>query len=147
MVDWIAHPDKERGYTLYLPEPAPSGATVTILRNERDGMRQIHGMTEDMCEVYFEVVTFPHPQPHGKLIASQQKFLEQHAQRGDVGATQTCELFGYSASMFEFDGFLQGMDKVRRFHFVDANERTYRIVSDPRSATNADIIARMELHA
>jgi hypothetical protein len=47
---------------------------------------------------------------------------------------------------FDVRGTLQGRWKERRFLFIDGPTCTYRIVHDPRSASNERVLASMQIH-
>jgi hypothetical protein len=51
----------------------------------------------------------------------------------------------FRATEFSFEGTLGGQWKSRRFIFLDSALRTYRIIYDPRSTLNEQILASLVL--
>jgi hypothetical protein len=132
--------DREHGYCVAIPSTGPSGRAVSIQTGVRRGAHVRHAETEDQHEIYFEVTAYPTQIDHRELAAEQQAFLRDHSSDGDVTAPRAGHVGRLDGTMFEFAGTLQGRFKRRRFLFVDAGARTYRVVFDPTSAPNTVVL-------
>ena len=140
------HPiDTHHGYDLHLPRQAPSGALVELINITTKGNQRVHGFTADEREIYFEVRSYAGHLDHAQAIAEQQQFLREHSPEGDIGPTEATQVLGIPAQEFRFDGLLHGRHKVRRFIFFDTPARTFRLVYDPRSPVNEEILASLKV--
>jgi hypothetical protein len=137
--------DAEAGFAIEIPEAAASGAPVEVERDERDGTRRLHAQTPDGSEVYVEVLAGAAVVDHGVAIAEQGAFLRERATVERLTDSAPAVLGGRPASTFDFVGELGGRHRSRRFAFVDAGGRTYRIVHDPTSPANELIIRTLRL--
>lgn len=131
-------------WSVPLPETTPNGQPVTITRDARADSTLMHAESPDQSELYFEVVCYTAERDHGAAVTDQQTFLAQHAKDHRIGAAASTSLNGRRATTFDFEGQLQGRWKVRRFLFVDAGGVTHRIVFDPTSTLNHDVLAALE---
>jgi hypothetical protein len=132
-------------YSIRIPEVAPSGQPVEILKFEREGIRRVHARSPDESEVYFEVTSYPMRVDHDEAAAEQRSFLAMRCADATMTSTSKTLLRSAPATEFRFEGTLQGRYKVRRFAFVDSRTRTYRIVYDPRSDVNERILESLEI--
>jgi hypothetical protein len=141
------HPRIEQvayGYAVEIPDGAASGAPVRIRSGERDGVHVLHAESPDRSEIYFELTVYPDLRSHEVLADSQCRYLRQHANDASTTAPETIRIGNRAALAFEFRGTLDGQWKVRRFLFMD-DVRTYRVVYDPRSSRNEEILTSLEL--
>jgi hypothetical protein len=135
------HVEIRHGYALVLPRTAPSGVQVTIVVEDiRGGAHRLHAATPDGHELYVEVVTHHGLVDHGKASDDQRRFLRERAPGGAIDEIEIATIAGRPATRFDFRGTLGGHARVRRFAFVDANGRTYRLVHDPTSAASVEAI-------
>jgi hypothetical protein len=130
-----------------LPETTPNGQSVAIMRDERTDSMLMHAESPDQSELYFEVLCYRDLREHGAAITAQQAFLGEHAKDLRIGATTSSTVNGLAATTFDFEGWLQGRWKVRRFLFIDAGGCTHRVVFDPTSTLNHDVLAALEFTA
>ena len=137
--------DAEGGFAIEIPEVAASGAPVELERDERDGARRLHAQTPDGSEVYVEVLAGASAVDHAVAFADQQRFLRERATVESLTDPAQSLLGGRPASTFDFVGELGGQHRSRRFAFVDAGGRTYRIVHDPSSPANEAILMTLRL--
>jgi len=141
------HPRIEQaayGYAVEIPDAAASGAPVRIRSGERDGVHVLHAESPDRSEIYFELTVYPELRAHEALAASQSHYLHQHASDASITAPEAIRIGDRAALAFDFRGTLDGQWKVRRFLFMD-DVRTYRVVYDPRSPRNEEILTSLEL--
>jgi len=132
--------DPEQGYSLTLPDATPLGEIVSIQTGVRRGAHVMHAETADQHELYFEVTTYPDRRDHEELAAEQIAFLRDRAADGRATAPVSGRAGRFTGTTFDFAGTLKDRFKERRFLFVDSGDRTYRIVFDPTSALNADVL-------
>jgi hypothetical protein len=130
-------------WSVALPQITPSGRPVTIRRDTRTDSTLMHAESPDQSELYFEVLCYTTLRDHSAAIAAQQSILAEHAQDHRIGAVASTTVNGRAATTFDFEGWLQGRRKVRRFLFIDAGGCTHRIVFDPTSTLNHDILAAL----
>lgn len=132
--------DAEGGFAIEVPEEGASGAPVEVERDERDGAQRLHAQTTDASEVCVEVLAGTSVVDHAVAVADQQRFLRERATVETLTDRAQGPLGGRPASTFDFVGELGGRHRSRRFAFVDAGGRTYRIVHDPTSPANEAIL-------
>lgn len=132
--------DSEGGFVFHAPDVTPTGQPVQILRDERDGVHRAHALSPDESELYFEVVSYPHHIDHREAAAQQKRFLAEHSSDGAYTTAQATTVKSLPATEFGFQGTLGGRWKVRRFIFVDTTARTYRIIYDPTSGLNLQVL-------
>jgi hypothetical protein len=141
------HPRIEQaayGYAAAIPQAAPSGAPVRIRSGERDGVHVLHAESPDRSEIYFELTVYPDLRAHAALAESQCRYLHQHASDASTTTAEATRIGNRAALAFEFRGTLDGRWKVRRFLCID-DARTYRVVYDPRSSRNEEILPSLDL--
>jgi len=138
--------DPDHGYVVAIPRTTIAGDAVSLRAGEGQGVHILHVESPDLSEVYFEITTYPQRREHGLLAQEQRRFLAQNSSDGAATEPFAVEALGRPALSFDFRGTLQGRWKERRFLFVDG-AWTYRIVYDPRSSTNAQILQSLVLHA
>jgi hypothetical protein len=144
----MSTPTTEIGpWRIPLPEVTPGAQPVTITRDRREDSALMHAESPDQSELYFEILCYQNLRDHGEAITAQHVFLAKHAKDQRIGAMTATTVKGLSATTFDFEGWLQGRWKVRRFLFVDAGGCTHRIVFDPTSRLNHDLLAALELAA
>lgn len=133
------------GYEVWIPESTPNGQPVTVETRENAGVHIMHAESPDQSELYFEVTAYPAIREHHQLAGGQQEFLREHSPDG--GMTETIEgtVGKYSGTTFDFRGTLQGKWKERRFLFVNRATRTFRVVHDPTSKLNLEVLDSLVL--
>jgi hypothetical protein len=134
-------------WVVVLPETTPSGQSVAIMRDERSDSMLMHAESPDQSELYFEVLCYRNLRDHGAAITAQHAFLAEHAKDHRFGKTTSTTVNGRAATTFDFEGWLQGRWKVRRFLFIDAGGCTHRVVFDPTSPLNHNLLAALEFVA
>lgn len=132
--------DREHNYSVQIPEITPGGQTVEVLQEEHTGKNRMHAHSPDLSELYFEIVSYEGIAAHDVAISEQKTFLSDRSQDARISDTKRCTVHGFEATEFCFEGMLEGCSKVRRFIFVDSPIRTYRIVYDPTSRVNEQVL-------
>lgn len=141
MVEMLA--DAEHNYSLRIPTTTPTGQAVAILKDEREGAHRVHAQSPDASELYFEIVSARGLLDHEQSVAEQKAFLMQQSSNAIITATKQSVVGSFRATEFGFEGTLGGQWKRRRFIFLDSALRTYRIIYDPRSTVNEQILASL----
>ena len=105
----------------------------------------MHSESPDQSELYFEIAAYPSIVDHELLVSGQQEFLSEHSTDGIMTEVTQGTVGGYSGTTFDFRGTLQRKWKVRRFLFVNDHNRTFRIVHDPTSTLNLEVLMSLKL--
>jgi hypothetical protein len=132
--------DSEFRFSFRVPEVTPKGQPVQILRDERDGVHRVHALSPDESELYLEVVSSPGLMNHEDVVGQQQRFLAEHSPDGSFTHASGTIVKSHPATEFSFQGTLGGRWKVCRFVFIDSDVRTFRIIYDPTSNLNAEVL-------
>jgi hypothetical protein len=132
--------DWEHNYSLRIPTTTPSGQPVEILKDEREDAHRVHAQSPDASELYFEIVSAPGLLNHEQVVTEQKAFLTRQSSDAAITTTKQSVVRGFRATEFGFEGTLGGQWKIRRFIFLDSAVRTYRIIYDPRSIVNQQIL-------
>ena len=132
--------DEEHNYSVQIPKVTPTGQSVEILEDQRDGVHRVHAHSPDLSELYFEIVSYPAQIDHDEAVAEQKGFLSRQSPDAAITATRRCAVGTSDATEFRFEGTLQGRWKVRRFVFMSTPNRTYRVIYDPTSAVNERVL-------
>jgi hypothetical protein len=138
--------DSEHNYSLRIPNTTPRGQPVEILKDQREGTHRVHAQSPDDSELYFEIVSAPGLMNHEQAVAEQQAYLSSQSSDAAITAATQSVVRSFSATEFSYQGTLGGRWKVRRFIFLDSAIRTYRIVYDPRSTLNEQILDSLVIH-
>ena len=137
--------EKILGYAVWIPESTPNDQKVTIETRENAGVHTMHAESPDQSELYFEVTVYPSIIDHDTLARQQQKFLEEHSKGGTMTEIIQGTVGSHSGTTFDFRGTLQEKWKERRFLFVNSPKRTFRIVNDPTSTLNLEVLMSLKL--
>lgn len=132
--------DTEHDYSLRIPTTTPTGQPVDIVKDQREGAHRVHAQSPDASELYFEILSAPGLINHEEAVAQQKAFLSSQSSDAAITATKQSEVHSFGTTEFDFEGTLGGRWKVRRFIFLDSALHTYRIVYDPRSEVNQQIL-------
>lgn len=135
----------EYSYIVWIPEETLSGQTVSIELTEPDGGHKMHAETVDQSEVYFEVTAFAGIRKRAPMVGMMQKFLEQESPEGNQTQPVNGQVGHLTGTTFDFSGHLQGKWKERRFLWLDHAGRSYRIILDPTSKLNVEILGTLRL--
>jgi len=138
--------EEELGYTVWIPESTPNHQKVTIERRENDDVHIMHAESPDQLELYFEVTAYPSIIDHEILAGQQQDFLRENSRDGTVTEIIQGTVGDFFGTTFDFRGTLQGKWKERRFLFVNGPDRTYRVVHDPTSTLNREVLKSLRFH-
>jgi hypothetical protein len=137
--------ERDLGYAVWIPESTPNNQKVSIETRENAGVHIMHAESPDQSELYFEVTAYPSIVNHDLLVRQQQEFLREHSTDRTMTEVIQATVGSHSGTTFDFHGTLQGKWKVRRFLFANSPKRTFRIVHDPTSTLNLEVLISLEL--
>jgi hypothetical protein len=137
--------NEEHDYVVSIPEITPTGSQVTIQLSERLGAHILHAQSPDLSELYFEVAAYPSFMTHHQLAEGEREFLSVHSSDGELSPVHVKEIEGYKGTTYDFRGTLQERWKERRFLINDGPCRTYRIVYDPTSLLNEQVLRSLQV--
>jgi hypothetical protein len=137
--------ENDLGYAVWIPESTPNDQKVTIERRENASVHIMHAESPDQSELYFEVAVYPSIVEHKLLAGQQQEFLRNNSSDGIMTEIVQGIVGNHSGTTFDFRGTLQGKWKERRFVFANSSKRTFRIVYDPTSSVNLEVLMSLKL--
>jgi len=143
MADPRTWSDPEHGFAIDVPSIAPSGASVALDRETTGGAHRLHAYTPDATEVYMDIVSYPGLIDHAAAREDQRRGLAERDPAGTIVAAPDGSLLGLATTRLDFDGVLGGQPRRRRFVWLDLGPRTLRIVCEPTSPANAEILATL----
>ena len=117
----------------------PRGHAVEKTEGQQDDVLRVHLVSSDSRELYFEVVKYPNLLPREEY-EQHRAYLEQRFD--DLAITELQEtslaLLPAYAYSFKWD---QGERAVLLIH---KDQATYRVIYDPRSPLNAQVLSSTE---
>lgn len=137
--------ENDLGYAVWIPESTPNDQKVTIERRENASVHIMHAESSDQSELYFEVAVYSSIIKHTLLAGQQQEFLRNNSSDGILTDIVQGVVGNHAGTTFDFRGTLQGKWKERRFLFIDSARRTFRIVHDPTSSVNLEVLMSLKL--
>ncbi len=152
MTTWITVETLLPRVRLQVPERTKAGEEVAIPEHQHKGIVQAHPQSPDSCEVYFEVVMYPQPIDITQMFESQRTFILEKDERktnATVGELNAAACDGRTAQQAEVRFDTNGQTFERRFVFLNVAdvEQPFglRMVFDPRSPTNHEILQRLRI--
>jgi hypothetical protein len=139
MDDWLLFQDPRFVLQVKYPRLSTEGEPVDCMETQRDGVLRVHILAPTSREVYFEITRYP-------LLSAKDEY-KRHSERlarqfetvslTDLKETQ---LAGLHALEYTFE-WPQG---TRTVALVERRDATYRILYDPRSSVNLQILSTLE---
>ena len=133
----------EPGFRVELdfPSVTPQGHAVERVAVERPlGGRGVHVTSPGSGELYVELIHFPDLAPEDEYL-SHRPFLEQRFGPGAVTELTETTLRGLPAWSYGF----RWDDGERSVLLLQVDDDTYRVIHDPRSPLNADVVATLRV--
>ena len=122
------------------PAVGPEGRAVDRAEDQRDGAVRVHLTTRDSQELYVEVIQFPDLAPREEYMRHR-AYLEQR-----FGGDSTTELTDTSLGRWPAWAYSFRWDQGERAVLLLRVVRdTYRIIYDPRSTLNTQVIATITI--
>lgn len=145
MADWTRTLHLAPRLVVHYPTATASGEPVELDQTEREGIRRIWIRSPDRQEIYFEAVTYPGRADHLELWASQRRFHLTALGRTDpwIDDPASAVLLSLPATRYDLGWTDHGRPMQRTCHFADLESCTIRVIFDPRSPTNHEILARL----
>jgi hypothetical protein len=125
---------------LSYPVTTPQGHVVERADDERGDTQRVHLTSPGSTELYVELMRFGGTSPRDEYL-QHRPHLEQRFGAGSVTELSETSLRGRAAWAYAFR-WGEGERSVLLF---DVDGDTYRVIHDPRSALNADVIATLEV--
>jgi hypothetical protein len=140
MERWVLFSDPNFQLRFSYPAPTPQGHPVEKLEDRRDDAVRVHLSSEGSQELYFEVVRF-------RDLAPQAEY-ERHkvalGQRSDgVTITELSETRLNSLPAYTYS--FKWPHRQRAAILIPKDQDTYRVIYDPLSPLNADILSSVAL--
>lgn len=152
MDDWTTVVELLPRIVLRHPSQTRSGQAIETPTHNIKGVLQAHPQSPDKSEVYFEAVVYPKAIDVEAMYQGQREFIlekDERKKNGVVGDLEMTTVGGRSArrALVKFE--TDGITFERMFYFLNVedvpNPFGLRIVLDPRSPTNFEILERMEI--
>jgi hypothetical protein len=138
--DWQEFARPGFGIRFRYPAVTPRGQAVDRAEDQRGDAERVHLTTPEQPDLYFEVTRFPGLAPRDEY-RRHRDYLEQR-----FGAGSTTELaetrLGRSPAWSYAFRWDQGERSVL---LLPVGQDTYRIIYDPRSPLNAEVLATVTL--
>jgi hypothetical protein len=133
----------EPGFALRFRYPAetPGGNVVDRIEEAREGVQRVHLISRDSAEVYFEVRRYADLAPLVAYERQKAELEQRFAQESfAITALQMTELASRPALSYSFTWG----QKARVALLVPEAPALYRIIYDPQSDLNAQVLATVE---
>ena len=135
MTEWTTYSNSQLSITLQHPWPTPLGHLVNIVEKSSEISYRIHLLTEESSEVYFEIGRY-HMLPLTKAIHLFQKELTKANSQMEISPAEATTF----ATRPAYRLTARWPEKERIVTFIDLEGIVYRIIYDPASAINQQIL-------
>ena len=139
-VQWRIFSDTRMAFQLKYPQTTPQGHPVRIKEVSVGGGIRVHFVSENSQELYFEVTWYSNLSPaegYGRLKEEVEKRFEEV----NVSELKESRLGSLPAFAFSFSW----REGERAVVFVPKGRMAYRILYDPRSPLNSQMLSTVEL--
>lgn len=137
----ITYRDALTGLQFDYPAATPDGQTVRLDRSEHGVMRRVHALSDDLAAVYFELRVYDEP----RRPADDWDQLSEYLSATYVGLESTplvpAKLNALPAESARF----HWPAKRRVIYYVVVGERLARIIYNPESALNEQILTSVNM--
>jgi hypothetical protein len=131
------------GAELSYPSTTPDGQTVERteqrVSDHRGELERVHLSTPDRQELYFELARFADVTPQDEY-SNHKPYLEQRFGTGSVSELTQTKLLDRRAWTYAFHWHEEGRRMERAALLLDVGGGTYRLIYDPRSELNAQVL-------
>jgi len=124
------------GWQFQIPEVTEQSQTTEFTRDTHKGVIKVHAHTPDLFELYFEVVSYPEKLDHQAMIEKQKPFIEKQFTSVSFSKVNTCTFKRLPTIEFTFES----EEKTRRFIYIEDVSRSYRVIFNPLSNLNLDVL-------
>jgi hypothetical protein len=136
---WLQVTRPDLGLTFSYPEVTPQGQTVERGDEPFRRYARIHLSSPDREELYVEIVRFDDLAPEDEY-RTHRSFLDRRFGSDAVTALTETSWQGQQAWAYGF----RWEGGERAVSLIQVDGETYRIIYDPRSALNSDVIATLK---
>jgi hypothetical protein len=126
------------------PPTTPRGQPVERNEQRRDDMERVHLSSPDREELYVEVARFTGITPQDEY-ANHKPFLEQRFGRDSVTGLAQTSLLDAPAWTYSIRWDEDGRPMERAVLLLQIGADTYRIIRDPRSGLNDEVMATIKI--
>lgn len=139
MADWLTYTHQDLTILLKYPNPTPLGNSVSI--NERSGPAsfRVHFVSERSNEVYFEAGRYL-DLPAKQALDDFLKDVTGRIENLEVGEVEEIRYANSPARRFS----IRWPGKERVILFVERDDALYRIIHDPASLLNQQMLESVE---
>jgi hypothetical protein len=135
MDEWQLFSDPRFALAFHYPDPTPDGKPITVRESEPGGAIRVHLMSVSSDEVYFEVTRYD-GQTAESLYARLGNDLPMQIPAVQISPAEPVILAGAPA----LSGSFFWAENRRDFFMIDVNESVYRILYNPASVINREIM-------
>lgn len=140
MNDWQIFSDPKFKIYFKYPDPTPQGYSVEKAEGQREDAIRVHLSSPQSQELYFEVTRFVNLAPKEEY-QRHKDFLTQQFENLSITDLEESQLETLAAQTYTF----AWPEKERKVVLVQKDQATYRILYDPRSALNTEVLATLKL--
>ncbi len=135
-MDNISIREDGHDWVFKIPTITSTDQTTEVTRDSHRDMQRVHAHTVDLYELYFEIVSHASLLDHAALIEKQKPFISEKFSNVTFSEVETCQFKGLPSTAFTFTSD----EKTRRFMFIDSQNRSYRVILNPLSPLNFDVL-------
>ena len=138
--NWQLFTDRRFELTFHYPATTPRGHAVEKTAGQQDDVLRVHLVSRDSQELYFEVVKYPHLLPREEY-EQHSAYLEQRFD--DLAITELQETRLALQPAYEY-AFAWGQGE-RAVLLIHKDQATYRVIYDPHSPLNSQVLSTIEV--
>lgn len=135
MTEWMTFSNPQLFITLQYPQPTPLGHEVNIVEKSSAISYRIHLLTEASSEIYFEVGRY-HTLPLTEAMDLFQTELKQYNKQVEISPVAATTFAAKPAHRLT----ARWPEKERIITFIELDEIVHRIIYDPASVINHQIL-------
>ena len=137
--NWQLFTDRRFELTFHYPATTPRGHAVEKTEGQQDDVLRVHLVSRDSQELYFEVVKYPNLLPREEY-EQHRAYLEQRFD--DLAITELKETS--LASQLAYAYSFKWGNGERAVLLIHKDRATYRIIYDPHSPLNPQLLSTIE---
>jgi hypothetical protein len=138
---WQQFSDPDFALRWRYPAVTPEGHAVDRVDEERHGVRRVHLTSRDSLALYFEVRRYPALAPQAAYEGQRAELAQRFEHEGfAITPLEATQFAGRPAFTYSF----QWSQRARVALLVPEGPALYRLIYDPRSDLNAQVLATVE---
>ncbi len=134
--NWQLFTDPQFELRFHYPATTPRGHAVEKTEGQQDDVLRVHLVSRDSRELYFEVVKYP-DLPAREEYERHRAYLEQRFDDLAITELQETSLASQPAYAYAF----KWGNGERAVLLIHKDQATYRIIYDPHSPLNAQVLS------